>query len=386
VLLGRDDFVQMIERWFDLKHNMRQFLGIVRDFPGVLEMLPWPGDDGLAIDGVDYFDAHTWQDWSVKDPLANQGKGWQAPQAGPLDAARAAVQALMDAELDAGCTVYVAGHAQTPVGVRINDGQVEIGCIDEGDGRVPWNTGIPPGVRAWYTDAAHGDLPNHECAFAAYLELLNTGGTRLLSENPPGTRGISTVIYRPRALEGHTLYPSEEEVLAAATGGARPRRARVTTTVPAVIEVIHGSLASAESPVMIGAYANDSLRGSAHFLNRHLDNGPQQAYDLGRYPNYPGEAAIFIRPEPGRRPAGAIVVGLGALGELLPGALTHALTDGLLEYARVKAQQPVPAQGPPEPVTLDVSSLLVGTGFTGLSVETGLRCLVDAVRRANLKL
>ena len=386
VLLGRDDFVQMIERWFDLKHDMRQFLGIVRDFPGVLEMLPWPGDNGLALDGVDYFGAQTWQDWSVQDPAANQGKGWQAPQAGPLDAARAAVQALMDAELDAGCTLYVAGHAQTPVGVRINDGQVEIGCIDEGDGRVPWSTGIPPGVRAWYTDAAHGDLPNHESAFAAYLELLNTGGTRLLSENPPGTRGISTVIYRPRALEGHTLYPSEEEVLAAAMGGARPRRVRVTTTVPAVIEVIHGSLASAESPVMIGAYANDSLRGSAHFLNRHLDNGLQQAYDLGRYPNYPGEAAIFIRPEPGRRPAGAIVVGLGALGELLPGALTRALTDGLLEFVRVKAQQPVPAQGPPEPVTLDVLSLLVGTGFTGLSVETGLRCLVDAVRRANLKL
>ena len=386
VLLGRDDFVQMIARWLDWKHDMRDFLGIVRDFPGVLELLPWPVENGPAIDGVDYFSTQTWQDWSVKDPAANEGKGWQAPQTIPLSAARNAIAALQGVELDPDCTLYVAGHGETPVGVRVSDGQLEIGLTDEGDGRVAWKTGIPPGVRAWYTDAAHGDLAKQESAFGAYLELLNTGSTRLLSENPPGTRGVSTVIYRPRAAEGHTLYPSAEEVLSAATGGARPKRARVTAAAPAVIEVIHNSLASAESPVMIGAYANDSLRGSAHFLDRHLGNGLQQAYELGRYPSYPGEVAIFFHPEPGRRPAGAIVVGLGALGELLPGALTHALTDGLLEYARVKVQQPVAAYGPPEPVTLDVSSLLVGTGFAGLSVEAGLRCLVDAVRRANLKL
>ena len=48
VLLGRDDFVQTIEHWFDWKHDMRAFLEIVRDFPGVLEMLPWPGENGLA--------------------------------------------------------------------------------------------------------------------------------------------------------------------------------------------------------------------------------------------------------------------------------------------------------------------------------------------------
>ena len=386
VLLGRDDFVQMIARWFDLKHNMREFLGIVRDFPGVLELLPWPGDNGLAIDGVDYFSAQTWQDWSVQDPAATQGKGWQPPQPGPLDAARASVQAITEAALDPACTLYVAGHASTPIGVRITDKQVEIGTVDDGDGRVPWRTGIPPGVRTWYTEAAHGDLANQVSAFAAYLELLNTGSTRLLSENPPGTRGVSTVIYRPRALEGHTLYPSAEEVLSAATGGARPKRVSVAAASPAVIEVINGSLASAESPVMIGAYANDSIRGSAHFLNRHLGDGLQQAYALGRYPNFPGEVAIFFHPEPGRRPAGAIVVGLGAVGELLPGALTHALTDGLLEYARVKAPHPMASQAPSTTLNLEVSSLMVGTGFTGLSVEVGSRCLVDALRRANLKL
>jgi hypothetical protein len=385
VLLGRDDFVQMIERWFDLRHNMREFLGIVRDFPGVLELLPWPAANGVASDGVDYFATQTWLDWSREDPAAGQGKGWLAPQAGPLGAARAAIGTVTQAELDPDGTVYVAGHAQTPVAVRVRDGQVEIGLTDDGDGRVPWATGIPKDVRAWYTDAAHGDLANHEPAFAAYLELLSSGTTHLLPESPPGARGIRTVTYHPRAFDAQTLYPSADEVLAAATGGARARRARASAVTPAVIEIIHGSLASAESPVMIGAYANDSLRGSASFLNRHLGGRMQQAYALGRYPNFPGEAMVFFHPQSGRKPAGAIVVGLGALGELTPGALTRALACGLLEYARVQAQQTTSA-GAEGPGDLAVSSLLVGTGFTGLSVEMGARALLEAVRRANVRL
>ena len=65
----------MIERWVDWKHDMRAFLGIVRDFPGVLELLPWPGTGGQAADGVDYFDPLTWQDWFSRDPEAGKGKG-----------------------------------------------------------------------------------------------------------------------------------------------------------------------------------------------------------------------------------------------------------------------------------------------------------------------
>ncbi|MDP2786113.1 MAG: hypothetical protein Q8O38_16205, partial [Sulfurimicrobium sp.] len=67
VLMARDDFVQTIERWFDWKHDMREFLEIVRDFPGVLELLPWPEDNGKASDGVDYFDAKVWQTWYGED-------------------------------------------------------------------------------------------------------------------------------------------------------------------------------------------------------------------------------------------------------------------------------------------------------------------------------
>lgn len=387
VLLARDDFIQLIERWFDWKHDMREFLGIVRDFPGVLELLPWPGADGKAGDGVDYFDAALWQAWHAQDGAPDKDKRWQPPRPGPLAKARAAVAALRDAPLDPECTLYVAGRAPTPCAVRVADGRVEIGWIDAGDGRVPWATGIPPGVPVWYAGAVHGDLASHEPAFEAYRELIETGTARdgALTRQPPPAPGRDMPVFRPRGLEGHALYPSADEVLAAATGGARPgRRPAAPAEPPARIEVIHGSPASDDAPVLTGAYAHDSLRGSAKFLDGHLGGQLTRTHKLGRYPARPGDAMVFLHPETNGRPGGAIVVGLGAVGELLPGELTRALTGGLLEYAR--SQEQCRHTAADVSGRLAVASLLVGTGFSGLTIEVGVRCLLDALRDANAKL
>ncbi|SHO49033.1 CHAT domain-containing protein [Desulfopila aestuarii] len=385
VLTARDDFIQTIERWFDWKHDMREFLEIVSEFPGVLELLPWPEENGLAIDGLDYFSEETWLQLYNEDSDSKKATSWLAPKQTPLTAARAAIEALRQADLDPECTLYVAGQSPTPIGVRVEKGQVQIGWTDEGDGRVPWKTGIPAGVPVWYTDASHGDLANHTKAFDAYLELLETGSTRRLSRSPSTARTVSAPVFKSRSLTGNGLYPSVEEVLAAAIGGAKPgKRAETTGEVPATVEVIHGSLAAAESPILIGSYTADSLRGSAKFLNGLLSDRLQEAHAIGRYPCRPEDAMVFRQSTRNRKPAGAIVVGLGPIGELLPGTLTRAITHGLLEYARCSDQ--LMAIDPEKQHQLEVSSVLVGTGFTGLSVEAGTRCLIDALRRTNLAL
>lgn len=388
VLLARDDFVQTIERWFDWRHDMRDFMELVRDFPGVLELLPWPDEEGVAVDGVDYFDPDVWQTWYQQDGDPARDRSWAPPQNAPLRRARAAVMALRDAALDPDCCVYVAGRAPTPAAVRVVDGAVEIGWIEEGDGRVPWQTGIPPAVPVWYTDAVHGDLASHVPAFEAYLQLLVSGHTRdpALTQVPPRLRGDSVPRFVPRGLTGNGLYPNPEEVVAAATGGARPnRRSRTPQQALAVIELVHGSLASADSPVLIGAYANDGLRGSAGFLNGHLGGQLQRTHQLGRYPAQADDAMVFFNAVTGAKPAGAIVVGLGQLGDLWPGVLTQALVNGLLEYVRCHEQGacPLPGYAAQGAENLAVATLLVGTGFTGLTVEVGVRCLVDALRCAN---
>jgi triacylglycerol esterase/lipase EstA (alpha/beta hydrolase family)/tetratricopeptide (TPR) repeat protein len=385
VLMARDDFVQAIERWFDWKHDMREFLDIVCDFPGVLELLPWPGDNGCAVDGVDYFDPAVWQGWYAEDQDARKGKSWRVPRQAPLDRARAAIAQFAAATLDPECTLYVAGRAPTPIAVRLADGQVEIGWVEEGDGRVPWKTGIPPGVPVWYADAAHGDLANHEKAFEAYRDLIETGNTSdgVLSRTPAVARGAAVPVFRPRSLTGNALYPSVDEVLAAATGGARPGQRIAQAEPPATVEVVHGNLASTEAPILIGAYAHDSLRGSALFLDSHLGKQLARTHDLGRYPAQPDDAMVFLHPDPHGKPNGAIVVGLGAIGELLPGKLTEALSNGLLEYARSHEQC---RRASADTDWLSVAALLVGTGFTGLTIEVGTRCLLDALRLANAAL
>lgn len=386
VLMARDDFVQTIERWFDWNHDMREFIEIIRDYPGVLELLPWPGENGCASDGADYFDAGVWQGWYDKDQDSRKGKCWLAPAKGPLDKARKAVAEVRAAKLDPERTLYVAGRASTPAAVRVVDGQVEIGWVEEGDGRVLWKTGIPPGAPVWYADAAHGDLASHEKAFAAYRDLLETGNTNdsALSRAPSVSRGDASPVFRPRGLDGNALYPSAEEVMAAATGGARPGRRVAMAEPPAIIEVVHGSVANAETPVLVGSYANDSLRGSAKFIDGHLDGQLQRAHDLGRYPARTDDAMFFPNAVRNGRPAGAIVVGLGILGELLPGKLVEALCNGLLEYARSHDQGRASAVD--DGGRLSVAALLVGTGFTGLSVEVGTRCLLEALLRANAAL
>lgn len=322
VLLARDDFTQSIARWFDWKHDIGEFLEIVRDFPGVLELLPWPGDNGLAVDGVDYFDDAVWSQWHVDDQDAKKDGCWRVPQKVALEQARAAVLALRAARLDAECTLYVAGQADTPIAVRVVDGQVQIGSVAQGDGRVPWKTGIPPGVPVWYVQAKHGDLASHEPAYAAYRDLLESGNTSnpVLSRTPTLAGSEAPPVFRSRGLESHALYPSAEEVLAAAVGGASPgSHVALSQEPPAVVEVIHGSPASAESPVLIGAYAYDSLRGSAAFLDGHLGGQLSRSQQMGRYPAQPGDAMVFLHPTPREKPGGAIVVGLGQLGELSPG-------------------------------------------------------------------
>jgi hypothetical protein len=381
VLLGRDPFVQTLDRWLDWRHNMKEFLGIVSRYPGVLELMPWPGKDGKASDGVDYFDPATWQAWFQGDKDASTRHGWQVPDSKSLLRARTLIEELKAAQVDPAVSVYVAGSAETPVAIRLGDGTLEIATTSEGDGRVPWDGGIPDGVPAWYAGAAHGDLARFEAAFPAYLELLQTGRTTGLAPRP-ASRGMATPVFRARPRAAVGLYPSADEVLASAMGArVLPARAARASSWAAV-EVVHGSLAGAETPVMIGAYAGDSLRGSAAFLDRRLCLRLSHCQTLGRYPDEPGEVVVVIHPEPTHKPAGAIVVGLGAMGQLSPGALQAALQAGLLEYARI-GMGDVPAG---ESLKLEVATLLVGSGYGGVSVESCVVSLFEALRSDNHRL
>ncbi|MGK5047041.1 hypothetical protein ACQ4WP_14240 [Janthinobacterium sp. GB4P2] len=117
---------------------------------------------------------------------------------------------------------------------------------------------------------------------------------------------------------------------------------------------------------MSGCYASESLRGSMSCLGRLLAGKLQEIHALGRFPQRPDSALVVRQPDAARRPGGAIVIGLGTLGEL-----ARAFAGGLLEYACVCLQVRAAGHVAAPPMGehgLRVASLLSGSGYGGLSI------------------
>jgi pimeloyl-ACP methyl ester carboxylesterase len=393
VLLARDRLVNLLSA-IDFKHDTESFLDVINKFPGVLELMAWLNVPGVT---TDFFDLAQWKTWQDTDAAANKsaqksdGQGgydagqrtheWSLPLQASLEASKASAHAIAKTPIDADVTVYVAGKAkETPVDVIVRDGRLVIRTTREGDGRVPWATGIPKGVPCYYAKVEHGNLSSDEACFAAYREILDTGATRLLDTSPPAGRDVSDAI-SDKSEPPLALFPSSKEVLSAALGASPdvPRIRDASHAPPVEIVIVQGSMATADSPVILGAYAFDGIRGTAGFMNERLGNRLQQSCDRGTYPNAVGEAQVFLQRSPDARPRGAIVVGLGELGSTTPGHLARAYARGLLAYAHALENQPDCAQPGKDSEGLEVSTLLIGTGFGGLSVETSLRSLLDAI-------
>jgi hypothetical protein len=127
--------------------------------------------------------------------------------------------------------VYVAGCADATVSGMYYDPDAEqanefikFTATARGDGRVTWDSGIPPEVPTWYMeDVEHGDLAAHEEAFPALLDLLQTGMTSGLTKVPPVSRAAAEPFPLPRSI--NDIYPNADDLAASALGaGARRRK------------------------------------------------------------------------------------------------------------------------------------------------------------------
>ncbi|MCW5980146.1 MAG: CHAT domain-containing protein [Bryobacteraceae bacterium] len=372
VLLGRDPVVRLLGL-VDLKHTLPQILEIVSRYRGLLEMLP-------VWEGRDFFTAKVWNE------LEAAGAGtWPRPRSEDIEAARRVRAVLNAAPIDAEAMLYVAGCAPaTPIDYRIDalaEGRrrIVIVATSRGDGRVPWFSGIPSGMRAWYMNAGHGNLANFGPAFPAIRELLETGVTSLLPTAPPVPRDVQEFFEIP--IETPLVYPQRGDLEAAALGlepsvRRRPERKRIKAW------VTHGNLAFAEHPVAVGHYEGDSIVAAEAHLDRTLDGQLSARRRLGLYPGPIGSAEVLLKPN--SRPEGAIVVGLGRVGELTPGGLITSFRHGILRFA-VKAAETEQAAGDRRR-EFGISTLLVGTGEGGITVHESIASILEAVRQANLAL
>jgi pimeloyl-ACP methyl ester carboxylesterase len=380
MLMGRDQATQMLSA-LDFKLDRERHLTILRDFPGLLEMLP--------RDGVfDLFAPTGWSSLHANDKLDTP---WSPPNPDKLKAAAAVRDKIDAAPFDSESMLYVAGQDVTIDGITIAATDSRQGAINggsaresavfftrtrDGDGRAPWKTGVLPGMRVWYSAAAHGDLVRDPQTIAAIIELLDRGATDRLSANPLSTRD-QTVLKPIRGLRME-VFPDDRD-LAAATMGGRITRPAAPRAKPIKIAVVHKNLAFARHPLIVGHYRGDTLAGAEAHVDRMLDRRLSNRRKLGLYPDAIGTVELIL--DATDRSRGAIVVGLGDAGRLTEGDLRRALTRGLLRYAAFWIEQRK-AGGTGSSPGIEVSTLLIGSGEGGLPTLVCVTALLKALRTA----
>ncbi len=159
------------------------------------------------------------------------------PATAALTRARRIRDLVAQSPLDPSRTVYVAGVAdETAVDVVVDTAakegrRVKVLASEYGDGRVPWSTGIPAGIRTFYMDAVHGDLANTREAFPASADLLGAGTTAKLATTPPQRRaaaGVTVELHEPLA----DMVPDREELVVERAGRAAPAAAAAGRATP----------------------------------------------------------------------------------------------------------------------------------------------------------
>ncbi len=369
VLLGEEKLIKYLAL-VDLRHSEAELINIFRRFPGVLELLPRESgrEPGASRD---FFSSGI---WSQIKPLAD--KGWSPPTAADLRAADRFWREIERQPLDSQRIFYIAGQADaTPMDVMVGEGEVKVRSTARGDGRVPWEGGIPEGIQHWYLDVAHGDLANHAPGFKGILEILETGGTLAFSGRPPVIRGKEASREMPP--DNVEFLPDDEELIRAALGSVTAQSIPETGSPPVEISVVHGDLCFIDLPVAVGHYTGDEIVSAEGVLDRQLQGRLNRRYQLGLYPGAVGSHEIVI--EAGENGlTGAIVVGLGEVGGLTPGRLTASMRAAVKSYALKMAEEPVvPGIG------IQFACLLIGSGSGGITMENVLNSIIQGVLEAN---
>lgn len=383
LLAGQHPLLRMLAA-VDFKHSRLELIDQFRHYPGLLETLP-----GASLSGADW-NAFDDRHWAHLAPVL--GRRWKHPDGEALQNAFG-VRSRIDvaaSPLHGNRVLYLAGQDDaTPVGMRVEGSRLRFEYSAEGDGLTPWRA-TPQWLqdgRCWYLPRVkHGDLLCAPAAFPAIQELLESGSTRLLSQRPPTARGLEA---RPD-IDPDTplLFPTQAELEAAALHGTPPSLGpREEALRPCHVRIRHGNIHYADLPVMVGHYQGESITGSEAALDRALDGRLTALHRANIYPGPLNTVEIVVQPGM-QRSEGAVVVGLGTLGQLSAASLRETLRHALIRYgldhgARLRecGEPGIEAAG-----DLALASLVIGSGVGGLVRVDAVKALLEAVVDANRQL
>ena len=149
------------------------------------------------------------------------------------------------------------------------------------------------------------------------------------------------------------------------------------------VSVVHSHLRQAIYPVAVGHYYRDVIVNAEAALDAALDGALRRRFDLGVYPGEVGTSEIFLH---GLHPPGAIVIGLGPVGDLTSERLRLVFAKALRRFALAVLENET-SESESKSRSAAFSALLVGTDGGALGgISDSIHAIVRGAIAANRSL
>lgn len=379
VLFGADGIISKLSK-IDQVHSKKELVGIFSGFRGILGLLPFAEDEAN-----DFAKPETWK----RMQKGIDESDWPLPTAKDLEwfsEYRNTMKIAMN-EADFSNAVYIAGRDKSTVcGYRIessgNTNELVFLSTAEGDQSVTWESGIPAKMisanTVYYVNVTHGSLANDQELFGGIRELLKYGKTNLFSHTRPAVRGTEKLFRSPVFRDFDLSLAGIENTLL----GLGTKTTIQVAEPPLKVSISHGDLFYSRYPVMAGHFEEDGILYAEKTINGYLDNQLLNHHGLGIYPGKIGTSDIFYSENSAFK--GAIIIGLGTPGNLTASELTKSVEQGVANFMLHQRNNGY-SGAKTESSIVGISSLIVGCGYAGLSIENSVKAILQGVQNANNK-
>ena len=380
VLFGMDRLIDKLGL-IDLVHKKSELIQVFSQFQGLLGLLPFNGEH-------DFSSPETWE----KMKKGTGDEDWPVPGNENLNWFKTYRDKMKDAlvEEDFKNAVYIAGKDRaTPCGFMIDSkssgDELAFLSTAEGDQSVTWESGIPEVMKkrknaVYYVNVTHGELACHPHMFGGIKELLASGTTQLFSDKQPLVRGEEKLFKAP---DFRDFDLSEAGIDFSVLGIGRETEPEIEQP-PIGVSISHGDLFYSGFPVLAGHFDGDGILYAEKAIDKYLGGALNYHHRLGIYPGTTGSSDIFLSGNSGFN--GAIIIGLGKPENLTAHALTKSAEQGASNFLlHINDQFKKLNLSSPDSDPVGISSLLVGSGYGGLSVENSMKAIIQGVYNANKK-
>jgi hypothetical protein len=153
---------------------------------------------------------------------------------------------------------------------------------------------------------------------------------------------------------------------------------------PIMVSISHGDLFYSSYPVMAGHFSDDSILTAEKVIDSYLNGAIDHKFRIGNYPGAIGTSEVFFSDQSGFR--GAVIIGLGIPENLTATELTKSVEQGTINYLlrrNTSNLTDLPSSDAGE--SLGISTLIIGSGYGGLSIENSIKAIIKGVHDGNEK-